>query len=307
MSVPFSNAHFHVPRGFGDLLEGLAREVLRDQPKDIPAFAALYFNRLLKEREESSMDPAEWGARDDDRYYNYTFKVITLIIFISLPTFFRKKEPESLEKCNTEIIVPVQVSTVSSANFEIFEEVSGVDTEPSTVNDSDDRITLVSRSDGDIASVDAHAVELKEHEEGIASIDICTEDGGTANVDICAEELKDPEGAMANVDICAEEQRDLEEQKVKTNTFFEGTEGESHPNVQAQAKEETLTLITEPKGDPQKQVTEEHTPTVEAEGGPEENMSETADRSNQELIPEEDTMNAINPENENNQEVKQLF
>lgn len=51
MSVPFSNTNLRIPRGFGNLLEGLAKEVLRDQPEDIPAFAARYFSGLLKARE----------------------------------------------------------------------------------------------------------------------------------------------------------------------------------------------------------------------------------------------------------------
>ena len=51
MSVPFSNTNLRVPRGFGNILEGLAREVLREQPEDIPTFAALYFTALLKQRE----------------------------------------------------------------------------------------------------------------------------------------------------------------------------------------------------------------------------------------------------------------
>ncbi|XP_038155560.1 sperm surface protein Sp17 isoform X2 [Cyprinodon tularosa] len=70
MSVPFSNTHLRVPRGFGTLLEGLAREVLRDQPDNIPAYAAQYFDKLLKKREESGADPAEWAARLEDRFYN---------------------------------------------------------------------------------------------------------------------------------------------------------------------------------------------------------------------------------------------
>uniref|UniRef100_A0A3B3RRN8 Sperm autoantigenic protein 17 n=1 Tax=Paramormyrops kingsleyae TaxID=1676925 RepID=A0A3B3RRN8_9TELE len=76
MSVPFSNTHLRVPRGFGNLLVGLAREILRDQPEDIPTFAALYFNDLLKKRADSGMDPAEWAARLEDRFYNnHSFKV----------------------------------------------------------------------------------------------------------------------------------------------------------------------------------------------------------------------------------------
>uniref|UniRef100_A0A667XUT7 RIIa domain-containing protein n=1 Tax=Myripristis murdjan TaxID=586833 RepID=A0A667XUT7_9TELE len=51
MSVPFSSTNLRVPRGFGLILEGLAREVLRDQPGDIPSYAARYFNVLLKKRE----------------------------------------------------------------------------------------------------------------------------------------------------------------------------------------------------------------------------------------------------------------
>uniref|UniRef100_A0A7N8XUH8 RIIa domain-containing protein n=1 Tax=Mastacembelus armatus TaxID=205130 RepID=A0A7N8XUH8_9TELE len=50
-SLPFSNTHLRVPRGFGTILEGLAREVLRDQPEDIPKYAAQYFDTLLKRRE----------------------------------------------------------------------------------------------------------------------------------------------------------------------------------------------------------------------------------------------------------------
>ncbi|KAG7238703.1 hypothetical protein INR49_031219 [Caranx melampygus] len=75
MSVPFSNTHLRVPRGFGTILEGLAREILRDQPEDIPKYATQYLEALLKQREESGMDPAEWAARLEDRFYNnHAFK-----------------------------------------------------------------------------------------------------------------------------------------------------------------------------------------------------------------------------------------
>ncbi|KAF7668982.1 hypothetical protein LDENG_00271750 [Lucifuga dentata] len=75
MSVPFSNTHLRVPCGFGTILEGLTREILRDQPEDIPTYAAKYFDTLLKQREESGMDPAEWAAKLEDRFYNnHAFK-----------------------------------------------------------------------------------------------------------------------------------------------------------------------------------------------------------------------------------------
>ncbi len=51
MAVPFSNSKLRVPKGFQNILEGLAREVLRNQPGDIYAFGALYFENLLKQRE----------------------------------------------------------------------------------------------------------------------------------------------------------------------------------------------------------------------------------------------------------------
>ncbi|XP_060227830.1 sperm surface protein Sp17 isoform X2 [Meriones unguiculatus] len=70
MSIPFSNTHYRIPQGFGNLLEGLTREILREQPDNIPAFAAAYFENLLEKREKTSFDPAEWGAKLDDRYYN---------------------------------------------------------------------------------------------------------------------------------------------------------------------------------------------------------------------------------------------
>ncbi|XP_068441601.1 sperm surface protein Sp17-like [Clinocottus analis] len=76
MSVPFAITHLRVPRGLGTIMEGLAREILRDQPKDIPKYAARYFDALLKQREDSGMDPAEWAAKMED---NSAFKTISAI------------------------------------------------------------------------------------------------------------------------------------------------------------------------------------------------------------------------------------
>jgi len=73
MAVPFSNTSLRVPRGFQNLLEGLAREVLRCQPKgeqEIYDFAATYFNRLVAARDKSGTDPARIGAAHEDLMYN---------------------------------------------------------------------------------------------------------------------------------------------------------------------------------------------------------------------------------------------
>ncbi|XP_023557294.1 sperm surface protein Sp17 isoform X2 [Octodon degus] len=75
MSIPFSNTYLRIPQGFGNLLEGLTREILREQPENIPAFAAAYFKDLLEKRDKTNFDPAEWGAKIDDRFYNnHAFK-----------------------------------------------------------------------------------------------------------------------------------------------------------------------------------------------------------------------------------------
>ena len=47
MSVSYAPTKLRVPLGFEHLLEALAREVLREQPKDIISFAAEYFRRKL--------------------------------------------------------------------------------------------------------------------------------------------------------------------------------------------------------------------------------------------------------------------
>ncbi|BFZ13903.1 hypothetical protein BsWGS_16942 [Bradybaena similaris] len=70
MAVPFSNTKLRVPKGFQNILECLAREVLRSQPDNIHEFAAAYFESLLKRREETGHDPAVHGATLEDRNYN---------------------------------------------------------------------------------------------------------------------------------------------------------------------------------------------------------------------------------------------
>ncbi|NXA06662.1 SP17 protein, partial [Sapayoa aenigma] len=66
MAVPFAATSVRVPAGFQNLLEGLAREVLREQPSDVVAFAAQHFQRLLEQREAGAVDPVAWGALLED-------------------------------------------------------------------------------------------------------------------------------------------------------------------------------------------------------------------------------------------------
>lgn len=50
MAVPFSNTKLRVPKGFQNILEGLARELLRNQPANSFEFGAKYFEQLLRDR-----------------------------------------------------------------------------------------------------------------------------------------------------------------------------------------------------------------------------------------------------------------
>ena len=50
MALPFSNTKLRTPPGFQNLLECIAREVLRSQPKDIISFAALHLEGLIQQR-----------------------------------------------------------------------------------------------------------------------------------------------------------------------------------------------------------------------------------------------------------------
>ncbi|XP_051252663.1 sperm surface protein Sp17 isoform X2 [Dicentrarchus labrax] len=125
MSVPFSNTHLRVPRGFGAILEGLTREILRDQPEDIPKYAAHYFDALLKQREDSGTDPAEWAARLQDRFYNnHAFKATEASperITASEATFSKEKSYES--QTEDESSHSVEASNLPTTQPNVSEEV----------------------------------------------------------------------------------------------------------------------------------------------------------------------------------------
>ncbi|XP_036452693.1 sperm surface protein Sp17 [Colossoma macropomum] len=179
MSVPFSNTNLRVPRGFGNILEGLAREVLREQPEDIPTFAAVYFTALLKQREESGLDPAEWGARLEDRFYNnHTFKNTANQGNSSSATATgssvnedKADQAESLEN-GDPIIQPAQSSSPSSETPDASKDEEKL--EPQQSNELDNKVDDQSG----------------ETDPGLTA-EISYR--GTADVDICAEELQDVE------------------------------------------------------------------------------------------------------------------
>ncbi|XP_006775147.1 PREDICTED: sperm surface protein Sp17 [Myotis davidii] len=102
MSIPFSNTHYRIPQGFGNLLEGLTREILRQQPENIPSFAAAYFEDLLEKREKTNFDPAEWGSKVDDRFYNNHA--------------FKEQEPAEKEKSQAPEKVETPVTALDSSD-----------------------------------------------------------------------------------------------------------------------------------------------------------------------------------------------
>eukprot|EP00076_Gallus_gallus_P006426 XP_001231469.2 sperm surface protein Sp17 [Gallus gallus] len=56
-----------LPSGFEEVLQGMAREVLRAQPDDVLGFITRYFQALLAEREQSSAaQRAEDGAAEGE-------------------------------------------------------------------------------------------------------------------------------------------------------------------------------------------------------------------------------------------------
>merc|ERR1712183_213171 len=54
MSIHFGAFKLGVPDGFKAILESITREVLREQPTDIPKFIAQYLKELMKKRAEGA-------------------------------------------------------------------------------------------------------------------------------------------------------------------------------------------------------------------------------------------------------------
>ncbi|XP_034723267.1 sperm surface protein Sp17 isoform X2 [Etheostoma cragini] len=148
MSVPFSNNHLRVPRGFGTILEGLAKEVLRDQPEDIPKYAAQYFDALLKQRQDSGMDPSAWAAKLEDRFYNNHA--------------FKDTGPGAEKEPATEVTVPKEKSCESQP-----EDESSHSAEPSNLSTTkvSEEVDLTESKDEEEEDVDDDDDDEEEEEE----------------------------------------------------------------------------------------------------------------------------------------------
>ncbi|XP_051521375.1 serine-aspartate repeat-containing protein F-like isoform X2 [Myxocyprinus asiaticus] len=212
MSVPFSNTNLRIPRGFGNLLEGLAREVLRDQPENIPTFAALYFAGLLKARQESGLDPVEWGARLEDRFYNnHAFKNTSTQGNSSSPKANRRNKAGNSETVGNS---GTQRSTLKghSANN------SSDNSEDTKVEQNDELDEEFGETPADIAYMGTANVDICAQDPGevpeptLENTELPRDDGAakeSKDIDICRAELEPTPvlsfGGLANVDVCAEE------------------------------------------------------------------------------------------------------
>ncbi|XP_072547888.1 neurogranin (protein kinase C substrate, RC3) b [Salminus brasiliensis] len=244
MSQPFSSANLRVPHGFGNILEGLAREVLREQPEDIPTFAAVYFTALLKQREESGLDPAEWGARLEDRFYNNrASKNIASqgnsssakATRTSLSDEDKVDQAGSFEN-GDEITQPTLNSSPSleapdaakdGEKQEPQESKAELENKPDDESGESDPVAPPEISYRGTADVDICAEELKETEE-IREQEETGDDGEneTPDEDICAPELEltplTSYGGLADVDVCGEELRSTLQDD---ESAYEDTEG----------------------------------------------------------------------------------
>ncbi|XP_016159325.1 PREDICTED: sperm surface protein Sp17-like [Ficedula albicollis] len=78
MSIAASNTSMRVPAGFRNLLEGLAREVLREQPSNVVAFAAQHFQKLLEQREGGQGHGGEVGSTRGSRQHTQLWIAVIL-------------------------------------------------------------------------------------------------------------------------------------------------------------------------------------------------------------------------------------
>ncbi|XP_062873220.1 uncharacterized protein spa17 isoform X2 [Trichomycterus rosablanca] len=191
MAVPFSNTSLRVPSGFGNILEGLAREVLREQPADIPTFAAGYFTALLQKREESGLDPAEWGAQLEDRFYNNN----AFRASVKQENFGSVKQSES----------PVNRDKAGST------EHNEDKTFPSPQISSPLSKTLDASED--IVEPQSNMLEKKTDDySGETEPEFSYR--GTADIDICAQELNTKEQTPRNLESYFDEENDTVENEI---------------------------------------------------------------------------------------------
>ncbi|XP_056328991.1 sperm surface protein Sp17 isoform X2 [Danio aesculapii] len=294
MAVPFSNTHLRIPRGFGNLLEGLTREVLREQPEDIATFAAVYFTELLKAREESGLDPAEWGAKLEDRFYNnHSFKGTSIqgnIISSKINTRINaESSSETLGNSETQLSALKDPDTNNSVRSEVKLDKKLVEESGEREHGHAEDILHAETADGDIRAEELKDPnEIPEETSKVAKeavdIDICRSEleptplpsfGGLANVDVCAEEINLPSES-------SESKGELGSPKPSLlNEDHSESQDEIHSHIEQDASKQANEMSDHDDDDDD----DEHDDT-DAED-PEEGVSEIADNLLEDIDPEE--------------------
>ncbi|XP_075956699.1 neurogranin (protein kinase C substrate, RC3) b [Anarhichas minor] len=345
MSVPFSITHLRVPQGFGPILEGLAREVLRDQPEDIPKYAAQYFDALLKQREDSGMDPAEWAAKQEDTYNNNALKAAGAIpekdpeteVTISNAEEYEEKHDMtekhviSLEKGISEEetgnmlpAVDAQPDDVSGAEEEKDPTITTFDHVDRAANGKDSS----SASDHDMPQSELEPTDLSSF-RAIIKVDVCSQELGTAEDEegdqqetaVVDEEIVDSEGVkktehveafpysgLADVDVCATELG-------ATERLIDGATSEDDDDNSKPQPEETVVQSSlspecnqrEAKYQVEKAKEEEATETEASPGGINESLAHIKGGLHINAIPKEDSLVEISFEDvPEDQQIKEV-
>ncbi|XP_058270588.1 sperm surface protein Sp17 isoform X2 [Hemibagrus wyckioides] len=210
MSVSFSNTTLRVPHGFANILEGLTKEVLRDQPEDIPTFAAQYFTALLQKREESGLDPAKWGALMEHRFSNND----------------TSNDAVNQEKCSSAEETGNSVYEDRVFQADSFENTEDKITQTAQISSPSPEALDASKDIVDLPDPQANN-ELNESEDksGETDSELSLEFlyRRTADVDICAEELKTMETAeeqmIENIQEAASEANETAEKDLEPVTL----------------------------------------------------------------------------------------
>ncbi|XP_027029707.2 sperm surface protein Sp17 isoform X3 [Tachysurus fulvidraco] len=236
MAVSFSNTTMRVPTGFARILEGLTREVLRDQPEDIPTFAAQYFTALLQKREENGFDPAEGGAQTQHRFSNNDTFNDTVNQEKCSPAKEtgnsvyedRDFQADSVENIEDKITQPAQTSSPSPETLDTSKGIVDLSNlQPNNeLNESEDEsgetdselnleFSYRRTADVDICAEELKAMEMAEEEtiQNIQEAASISEANETAEKDLDPVTLSSYRG-LADIDVCAEElQSTLQEEE----------------------------------------------------------------------------------------------
>ncbi|CBY38884.1 unnamed protein product [Oikopleura dioica] len=144
MSSVMSHGQLQVPPGLPSALESLARAVLKEQPDDLPKFAAAHFQALLRQREASGNDPFTSSAAINEETLPPKFEK-------PLPESQRVQSPEEQDMGSgaSKSKSPVQPSAPSPTPAESVTESQATNTTegPDTATQASDEVADIDLND----------------------------------------------------------------------------------------------------------------------------------------------------------------